>query len=152
MVPKSQFGEDYLSDNENHTRIAISLGRYYQNPISELLLLWSILPETNLALKIVLHPLQNKLNQVKLMERYEVEVIKVCNHIGVDLNYIYDKPHLQAPLQFISGLGFHKATALINRIKSLSGVSSRLQIKESELLPPKIFANCSCLFTFYCLR
>ena len=47
---------------------AISLGRYWQSPMDEILQLWSPELSENFCLKINLHPMQKYFDQKKLME------------------------------------------------------------------------------------
>jgi len=53
------------------------------------------------------------INKHKLHEALEDKIIGVVNNIGVHLNEIIENPHLHAPLQFISGLGPHKAQKML---------------------------------------
>ena len=87
--------------------------------------------------------MQRHLNQLKLLDRYEVESIKICNHIGVNINKVFDKPHLCSTLSFISGLGNKKSINLIKKIKSVNGLTNRIQILENNLLDKVVFNNCS---------
>jgi len=52
----------------------------------------------------------------KILER---EMIKVVNKVGIDINMIIARPHLQSTLQFISGLGPRKAKYILQKILKL---------------------------------
>jgi len=47
-----------LSEYSNPSKQALSLARFYQNPIAEVLNLWNDKPEDNLILNLNLHRLQ----------------------------------------------------------------------------------------------
>ena len=93
---------------------AISLGRYWQSPLDEILQLWSPDINENFCLKIKLHPLQKYVNQKKLMEKLEFRAVKVVNKVGFDLNRGFDFSHKRNSLMFISGFGPKKAKAFIS--------------------------------------
>ena len=62
----------------NHSvflRQAISLGRFQQSPISEVLSLWNEDPHSNLVLSMNLHPMQKEVPREKLVEALRVRAI-----------------------------------------------------------------------------
>jgi transcriptional accessory protein Tex/SPT6 len=58
---------------------AISLARFEQDPMNEILNLWSFVPSENQTLQLNLHPLQKQINQAKLSDALEEINIKCVN-------------------------------------------------------------------------
>ena len=77
---------------------AISLGRYQQNPLQEILQLWKEDITENYCLKIKLHPMQKYVNQYNLMEKMENKAVEVVNLCGFDINKAYELRHLRNTL------------------------------------------------------
>ena len=122
---------DVQSDTNNmFIKQAISLGRYWQSPLHEILQLWSPELSENFCLKIKLHPLQKYVDQKKLMEKLEFRAIKVVNKCGFDLNRCLDYSHLRNILMFISGFGPRKAKAFISHINAYGKPKTREDIQE----------------------
>ena len=74
-IPKL-FSHSHYSNKilQNHPLIlkkAISLARYEQDPMTEILNLWSTIMNENQALNIDLHPLQKQVNQAQLADALE---------------------------------------------------------------------------------
>jgi hypothetical protein len=97
----------------------ISLARYEQCPMTEILKLWSPIVAENQALALNLDPLQKLVNQTKLADALEECNIRAVNNVGVDFNLVMDHEHMQCVLPFLSGLGFRKAKRLIQKVKNL---------------------------------
>ena len=127
-------------------RQAISLGRFKQNPLSEILQLWHEDVNKNNCLSIPLHPLQKMINKNKLAEALEMEAIKVSNAVGIEINKAYENSHLRGPLQFISGLGPRKAAYIMDRLIILKGLQMRMQLLTNSILSKRVFMNCSAFF------
>ena len=113
-----------ISDSQNDysnmfIKEAISLGRYWQSPMDEILQLWSPDLSENFCLKINLHPMQKYVDQKKLMQKLEFRAVKVVNRVGFDLNRGYEFNHKRNTLMFISGFGPKKAKAFISAINAL---------------------------------
>ena len=124
---------DIQSDSSNmFIKQAISLGRYWQSPLDEILQLWSPDINENFCLKIKLHPLQKYVNQKKLMEKLEFRAVKVVNKVGFDLNRGFDFSHKRNSLMFISGFGPKKAKAFISAINALGKPKTREEILEEK--------------------
>lgn len=129
----------YLNFDTN-IKQAISLGRFKQNPLAEILQLWHEDPQSNNCLNLNLHPLQKCVNQTKLLERLELEAIRIVNLVGVDINRIKDSPHTTKQLNFVSGLGPRKAAYIIEKI-SMSG--ELVNRKDTKLfLNDRVITNC----------
>ena len=123
---------DMQSDTSNmFIKQAISLGRYWQSPLHEILQLWSPELSENFCLKIKLNPLQKYVDQKKLMEKLEFCAIKVVNKCGFDLNRCLDYSHLRNILMFISGFGPRKAKAFISNINAVGKPKTREDIQEN---------------------
>ena len=123
---------DVQADTSNmFIKQALSLGRYWQSPLHEILQLWSPEISDNFCLKIKLHPLQKYVNQKKLMEKLEFRAIKVVNKCGFDLNRCLDYSHLRNNLMFISGFGPRKAKAFISHINASGKPKTREDILEN---------------------
>ena len=124
---------DIQSDSSNiFIKQAISLGRYWQSPLDEILQLWSPNINENLCLKIKMHPLQKYVNQKKLMEKLEFLAVKVVNQVGFDLNSALEFSHKRKSLMFISGFGPKKAKAFISKINTLEKPITREGILEEK--------------------
>ena len=122
---------DIQSDTSNmFIKQAISLGRYWQSPLHEILQLWSPDIAENFCLKIKLHPLQRYVNQKRLMEKMEFRAIKAVNKVGFDLNRCIDYPHLRNILMFVSGFGYRKAKAFISYINANGKPKTREDITD----------------------
>jgi len=138
FATSSNIDSKYRSFNIS-TRIGISLGRFKQNPLAEILQLWNDEIISNGCLRMNLHPLQKNINQSKLIERLEIEAIRVVNNIGVDLNRIKDHNHLKTLLNFISGLGPRKAAYFIEKVLSSGELICRQDI--SLIFGPRVLNN-----------
>lgn len=114
---------------------AISLARFEQDPMCEVLNLWSPITAENQALALNLDPMQKLVNQARLADGLEEINIQVTNEIGIDLNLLIDHEHMHAMLQFISGLGPRKAKRMISKFKSLGKkLTTRGEIFKTSLL------------------
>ena len=126
-----------ISDSQNESydmfiKEAISLGRYWQSPMDEILQLWSPELSENFCLKINLHPMQKYVDQKKLMEKLEFRAVKVVNRCGFDLNRGYEFNHKRNTLMFVSGFGPKKAKAFISAINALGKPATRREIIEEK--------------------
>ena len=128
-----------ISDSQNDSinmfiKQAISLGRYWQSPLDEILQLWSPDINENFCLNIKLHPLQKYVNQKKLMEKMEFRAVKVVNRVGFDINRGFDFSHKRNTLMFVSGFGPKKAKSFISAINALGKPKTREEILEEKKL------------------
>jgi transcription elongation factor SPT6 len=94
-------------------RMAISFGRFIQNPVSEIVRLWmttnSIGTFGEELMYLRVHPLQELVNWKQLLQGYEQKLIDVINRVGVDLNFVMERKHSFNQLPFVCGLGTRKA-------------------------------------------
>ena len=128
IYANSPISDTQIESNNMYIKQAISLGRYWQSPLDEILQLWSSDVTQNFCLKIKLHPLQKYVNQKKLMEKLEMKAVKVVNSVGFDLNRGFDYSHKRNTLQFISGFGPIKAKAFISAMIANGKPSTRSEI------------------------
>ena len=133
----SIYSNSPISENEfpkynMYIKQAISLGRYHQNPLQEILQLWKDDISENYCLQIKLHPMQKYVNQNNLMEKMEDKAIEVVNLCGFDINKAFEFRHLRNTLQFISGFGPRKAKAFIKQIYAQGKPRTRQNILEDN--------------------
>jgi transcriptional accessory protein Tex/SPT6 len=96
---------------------AVSLARFQQDPLNEVLNLWSFELMDNQALQLNLHPLQKRINQQKLVDALEETNVKVINKVGVDLNLAINHDHMHILFSFLCALGPRKAKRFILLVK-----------------------------------
>lgn len=72
----------------------ISLCRYEQDPMCEILNLWSPITSENQTLHLTMHPLQKLVNQAKLADALEQVNIQCVNELGIDINLLVDHEHM----------------------------------------------------------
>lgn len=113
MTPTLHSG---LENYNSFIKQAASLARYKQNPLGEILNLWTEDTNTNKCLSLKLHHLQKKVSPLKIMERLRLEAVRVVNLVGLDFYKIYKHEHLKKLLNFCCGLGPNKANSLITYI------------------------------------
>ncbi|KAK1933025.1 hypothetical protein X943_001882 [Babesia divergens] len=125
--------------------LCVSMARWYIDPLSETMNLWNQ-NDTNLMLKLDLHPFQNMVSQEKLQEYLESTLVHVVCELGVDINRIKNAKHLEATLQFIAGLGPRKCMDVIRLLKIASiGTRSQLRMGHGSIngLGEHVFYNCA---------
>ena len=140
IYSNSPISEEDFPNQNIYFKQAISLGRYLQNPMQEILQLWKDDISENYCLQIKLHPLQKYVNQNVLVEKMETKAIEVANLCGCDLNKVFEFKHMRNELRFISGLGPRKANDFIKRLYSIGKPKTREEIKEntSYHIGPKV--------------
>lgn len=107
----------------------IGLGRLGQDPLASHLQLWSIgSNDQNLLLDLKLHPLQDIVPRDKLQSSLLQVIQMAVASVGVDLQFMKGHPHLQSPLQFVSGLGPNKAADILHRLSSRSPILVRAEL------------------------
>lgn len=128
------------------TRMAISLGRYVQNPRAETLGLWTDPNELQIK-NLNLHSLQSLVSDTKRLAGLEMVAVDICSQYGVNVNEIINKPHLQGPLPFIPGLGPVRAYTLLEgiRYKCKEKLTMRAQLIGKRILSQRVYDNC-CAF------
>ncbi|KAK1444859.1 transcription elongation factor Spt6 [Babesia gibsoni] len=127
------------------TDLCVSMARWYIDPLSETLNLWNP-NDTNLLLKLDLHPFQSLISQEKLQEYLEATLVHVVCDFGVDINRIKNSKHLEATLQFVCGLGPRKCMDLIRFLKLGSiGTRAHLRMGHANIngLGELVYYNCA---------
>ena len=128
IYANSPISDTQIESSNMYIKQAISLGRYWQSPLDEILQLWSPDVSQNFCLKIKLHPLQKYVDQRKLMEKMELKAVKVVNSCGFDLNRGFDFSHKRNTLMFVSGFGPKKAKAFISNMNAFGKPKTREEI------------------------
>jgi len=130
---KSEF-----SELPSAVRQAICLGRYLQDPLTELAGLCGAKEDIYMNL----HPYQAMVGSEQLHYALQKCVINVTNSVGVDINRVLRHKHASSLLQFVSGFGPRKSTDLIQKIQRRGGnVSSREELE--QWLGSCVFTNCA---------
>ena len=132
IFSNSPISEEEFPKYNMYVKQAISLGRYHQNPLQEILQLWKEDLNENYCLKIKLHAMQKYVNQYNLMQKLETKAIEVVNLCGFDLNKAYEFRHLRNTLMFISGFGPLKAKNFFNILYSKGKPKTREEILEDK--------------------
>jgi len=126
--------------------LAITLGRYYTNPVAEMINLLKDDKEnskesnnynTNL-IKLNLSPYQKYLDQDRLAEYLKYEIANVVNKDGVKLKDLLI-PHLRGQLDYISGLGPVTSKYIISYLLSKKSMSKN---ELEKRLRDNLFLNC----------
>ena len=132
IYSNSPISESEFPQQNMYIKQAVSLGRYLQNPLQEILQLWKEDISENYCLQIKLHPMQKYVNQYNLMEKLENKAIEVVNLCGYDILKAYEFRHLRNTLMFISGFGPRKAKAFIKQLFAVGRPKSRENILEEK--------------------
>ena len=142
LFASSHYSQKLLKNHPFVLKKAICLARYEQDPMNEILNLWSPIMVENQALNINFHPLQKHINRARLMDVLEEVNIQMLNSVGVDINMVIDHEHMHNQLQFLSGLGPRKAQKLIQKLKSRGkAINSRMEVYEQKILDKKCFMS-----------
>jgi len=121
-------------------RLAVSLGRYAQNPISEII---NIYENTKFAtgekIDVIMsfHPLQSLIESKKVIKIIEQVICDCINEIGLDFTKIVEHKYLKSSLKYICGLGKHTA----NFIFSDASFKPKQRIDFRKILPEFIYTN-----------
>jgi len=147
VFAQSVRGVNEFPEQPELVRMAVSLGRYAQNPLAEVAAMWATMDEKGLCgrdfLFLKLHPMQELVAPQRLLRAYEQTLINVVCETGVDINDVVEHSHLAGPLIFVGGLGPRKAAALRQGIsRNLKGiVSNRKDFLERRLMGPLVYTN-----------
>ena len=120
-----------LKDFGMDVRIAVSLCRFYQSPLSEALSLWHSDPDKNSLFSYSFHPLQFSVEKDILQQTFENLIVTLVNEIGVDVNECIVCPHRGSLLQFVSGLGPEAASRILKTADSVMRGLERGSANES---------------------
>ncbi len=107
-------------------RGAVSIGRRFQDPLSELVKIE--------AKSIGVGQYQHDVNQVLLKDKLDYVVVSAVNRVGVDVNRA--SVHL---LKYVSGIGKRVAKNIVDYRNSHGQFKNREEIKNTPLLGDKIF-------------
>jgi transcription elongation factor SPT6 len=143
LFASSHFSQKLCKNQPFVLKKAICLARWEQDPMNEVLNLWSPIMSENQALNIELHPFQKHINQARLLEKLEEINIQMVNSVGIDINLLVDHEHWHNQLQFLSGLGPRKAQKFIQKLKSLGKpLYTRNEIYEKKMMGKYCFISC----------
>jgi transcription elongation factor SPT6 len=132
-----------LPNFNTHLRQAVSLGRYVQNPLAEILGLWAD-PNEQSILQLKFHPLQKVVPDKQLLQRLECVAIEISCLCGAEVNRMVAHPHLRPPLSFISGLGQVKAHSLIEAVSKAGGkLNFRFELPGKKMIGKMVYENCA---------
>lgn len=117
---------------------AVALGRYLQNPLAMVATLCGPGKE---ILSWKLCPLEHFLTPDEKFEVVEQVMVDATNQVGIDINLAASHEWLFAPLQFVSGLGPRKASALQKSFVRAGSVFNRKEIPIGKFIKKKVFIN-----------
>lgn len=117
---------------------SVALGRYLQNPLAMVATLCGPGKE---ILSWKLCPLEHFLTPDEKYEVVEQVMVDATNQVGLDINLAASHEWLFAPLQFISGLGPRKASALQRAFVRAGSIFNRKEIPMGKILRKKVFIN-----------
>lgn len=89
------------------------MARLKQNPMAEIISLWSEEEHRNGILSMNLHPYQKFVNQKRLKDALERVIIEIVNLVGLNINDLKKNEHLQNQLRFVTGLGEKRSKNLL---------------------------------------
>lgn len=110
------------------TKMAISLGRFAQDPVAETAGLMNVRVQdrTREIMSLDLHPLQADV-PARIMEASLTRAfVRAVNHFGVDINEAVAASHKRDMVQFVCGLGPRKANQLVAELSRSKPLKSRL--------------------------
>lgn len=142
LFVKTSQAEQEFKALPNIIKEGISLARYMQNPMAEILGLWSDRNQDNAVFYIPFHPLQNQLTLNRLKKEYEKVAMEVSNSIGISVNELNYR-HLSTGLQFLCGMGPRKASQLLEDLKnpSIEKIRNRADLFNLKLMGKKVYTN-----------
>ena len=126
-------------------RLAMSLGRYQQNPCAEILSLWSdVSTQNNSALTVPVHDLQAFVPRPVLEREFLLVASRIVAENGVDLNDAVASAARRGLVKFIPGLGPRKARLLLEsadaHLRGLDGISDQQASRPERI--GKILGSC----------
>ncbi|MBN1620146.1 helix-hairpin-helix domain-containing protein, partial [candidate division WOR-3 bacterium] len=122
----SKTGREEFPDKDITVRGAVSIGRRFQDPLSELV---KIDPKA-----IGVGQYQHDVSQTLLKNKLDSVVISVVNRVGVDLNTA--SYHL---LKYVSGIGETLAKNIVNHRKDKGAFNTREQLLDVRMYGEKAF-------------
>ncbi|XP_042395241.1 transcription elongation factor SPT6 homolog [Zingiber officinale] len=137
LYENSRVSSDQLPGQPGIVKRSVALGRYLQNPLAMVATLCGPGKE---ILSWKLCPLEHFLTPDEKYEVVEQVMIDATNQVGLDINLAASHEWLCAPLQFISGLGPRKASALQRAFVRAGSIFNRKEIP-MKILRKKVFIN-----------
>lgn len=136
----SEIAKEEFQSFSKIIRRAISIGRYYQNPLAEISRLFNF---ENDILHYKFHFLQDMIPKDQLLNYLERELIKASCALRIDINKAIEHPHLNY-LKFISGLGPRKARFIAQRLINIEGssITRRKNLINEEIVGKVVNQNC----------
>ena len=122
----SEAARDEFPDHDVTVRGAVSIGRRFQDPLSELV---KIDPKS-----IGVGQYQHDVNQSLLKRKLDSTVVSVVNRVGVDVNIA--SFHL---LRYVSGIGETVARNIVAQRDGTGPFKSRKELKKVRLFGPKAY-------------
>lgn len=146
LFGRSIRGKKEFPDQAVNLKVAISIGRYAKDPLSELSYAWGVASDAGVfgteLLYINIHPMQQLLPKPLLLRNYERVLTNVVARVGVDVNTACHFDHLHGLLSFVPGLGPRKAANLKQSLTQIGGaVASRKALLEKRLMGPVVYNN-----------
>ena len=139
LFSKTPKAEKEFRDFPPLIKEAISLARMSQNPMAEVLNLWTNKMEDNAIFYIPFHPLQGSLNRNLLRKEYERIAIEMVNSVGVDINEVIAHRHGANQIQFLCGLGPRKAAHFLEFMSNPNALNIGVLRFRGEVYLLKIF-------------
>eukprot|EP01103_Thecamoeba_quadrilineata_P002191 TRINITY_DN12187_c0_g1_i1.p1 TRINITY_DN12187_c0_g1~~TRINITY_DN12187_c0_g1_i1.p1 ORF type:complete len:1503 (+),score=258.15 TRINITY_DN12187_c0_g1_i1:257-4510(+) len=137
-VKSSTFASTNHADISPIVRQAMSLGRYYLDPLTQVATLCT---ESDEILCLHFHPLQEMLNRDLLLKNLNRVFMEVVARVGVDLNKAVMHKHAATTLQFIPGLGPRKVADLLQNLsRKATRTTHRKEL--TGLLGRCVYQNC----------
>ncbi|KAK8925663.1 hypothetical protein KSP39_PZI018098 [Platanthera zijinensis] len=138
LYENSRISSDQLPGQAGIVKRAVALGRYLQNPLAMVATLCGPGKE---ILSWKLCPLDDFLTPDEKYDMVEQIMIDATNQVGVDVNLASSHEWLFAPLQFVSGLGPRKASALQRAFVRAGSIFSRKEISFGKTIRKRVFIN-----------
>ncbi len=126
----SSVGREEFPDLDVTVRGAVSIGRRFQDPLSELV---KISPES-----LGVGQYQHDIPQKMLSEKLKRTVEWVVNRVGVNLNTA--SPYI---LSYVSGLDLKKSKEVVNNRKNRVRFTNLNELKSIKGIGPKSFEQCA---------
>uniref|UniRef100_A0A0N4Z0J6 SH2 domain-containing protein n=1 Tax=Parastrongyloides trichosuri TaxID=131310 RepID=A0A0N4Z0J6_PARTI len=138
----SEMAEIELSGQTFASKQAISLGRYFIDPLVEMAHLFNHQKD---FLKLKIHPLQNIICKELFVDYVIAFMMNYVNKVGVDVNRCIEQDHAYNMLQFVCGLGPVKASHIKKAILTCDTglATSRAALITVCGLGPNIYMNSS---------
>ncbi|TDH65720.1 hypothetical protein CCR75_000678 [Bremia lactucae] len=148
MFSRSKRADQEFPEESEFVRAAVSLGRYLQNPASELCAMWEniALDDPNRGRELLflnVHIMQHSLVKDVLLREYDRVFVQMVNKYGVDINLLANHKHTSYQLQFICGLGPVKAASILNKVRAKNYVERRQELLSKGFVGKIVYRNCA---------